>query len=37
MITEFYDFAPCSLVEADRRFRDTYCLYHKCEIALELW
>jgi hypothetical protein len=25
----FWDVAPCSHVEVDRRFRDTYCLYHR--------
>jgi hypothetical protein len=26
--TAFWDTAPCSLVEVDRRFRDAYCLHH---------
>jgi hypothetical protein len=25
----FWDTAPCSLVEIDRRFRDAYCLHHR--------
>jgi hypothetical protein len=25
----FWDVAPCSLVESDRRFRDAYCLYRQ--------
>jgi hypothetical protein len=25
----FWDFAACSLVEIDRRFRGAYCLHHK--------
>jgi hypothetical protein len=25
----FWDVAPCSLVEVDRRFRGTYCLHHQ--------
>jgi hypothetical protein len=24
-----WDVAPCSLVDSDRRFRDTYCLYQE--------
>jgi hypothetical protein len=28
-MTAFWDNAPCSLVEVDRRFRDAYCL-HQC-------
>jgi hypothetical protein len=27
-IALFWDVAPCSVVEIDRRFRDAYCLYH---------
>jgi hypothetical protein len=30
----FWDFAPCSLVEIYRRFRDTYCLHHQALTAL---
>jgi hypothetical protein len=26
-ITAFWDTAPCSLNEVDRRFRSTYCLH----------
>jgi hypothetical protein len=28
-MTVFWDAAPCSLVEIDRRFRGTYCLHHR--------
>jgi hypothetical protein len=28
-IIDFWDIAPCSLVEADQRFRGTYCLHHQ--------
>jgi hypothetical protein len=28
-MTAFWDVAPCSLVEVDRRFRCTYCLHHR--------
>jgi hypothetical protein len=28
-MTVFWDVAPCSLVEIDRRFRGAYCLYHQ--------
>jgi hypothetical protein len=27
-MTAFWDIAPCSLVEVDRRFTGTYCLHH---------
>jgi hypothetical protein len=27
-MTTFWDMAPCSLVEVDRRFRNEYCLHH---------
>jgi hypothetical protein len=27
-MTPFWDAAPCSLVEVDRRFRGAYCLHH---------
>jgi hypothetical protein len=27
-MTAFCDIAPCSLVEADGRFRDVYCLHY---------
>jgi hypothetical protein len=27
-MTGFWDIAPCSLVEVDRRFRGVYCLHH---------
>jgi hypothetical protein len=29
----FWDTAPCVLVEADRRFRDAYCLHQQGDIA----
>jgi hypothetical protein len=29
-MTVFWDLAPCSLVETNRRFRDAYCLHHQC-------
>jgi hypothetical protein len=25
----FWDFAPCSMVEIDQRFRGAYCLHHQ--------
>jgi hypothetical protein len=28
-VAAFWDVAPCSLVEADRHFRDSYFLYHR--------
>jgi hypothetical protein len=28
-VTVFWDAAPCSLVDNDRRFRGTYCLYYQ--------
>jgi hypothetical protein len=28
-ITAFYDIAPCSLIEIDRRFTDAHCLHHQ--------
>jgi hypothetical protein len=28
-VRAFWDMAPCSLVEVDRRFRGSYCLHHK--------
>jgi hypothetical protein len=30
--TVFWDRAPCSLVEIDRRFRGVYCLHHQALI-----
>jgi hypothetical protein len=30
-MTAFWDIAPCSLVEVDRRFRSAYCLHHQGE------
>jgi hypothetical protein len=27
----FWDVAPCSVVEIDRRFRDAYCLHHEVD------
>jgi hypothetical protein len=28
-MTDFWDVAPCSLVETDRRFKGAYCLHHQ--------
>jgi hypothetical protein len=28
-ITAYWNIAPCSLVEVDRRFRGAYCLHHQ--------
>jgi hypothetical protein len=28
-MTAFWDIAPCSLIEVDRRFRGTYCLNNR--------
>jgi hypothetical protein len=28
-MTAFWDVAPCSLVEVDRRFRGVYCLHYQ--------
>jgi hypothetical protein len=28
-MTAFWDIAPCSLVDVDRRFRGAYCLHHQ--------
>jgi hypothetical protein len=28
-ITAFWDIAPCSFVNVDRRFRGAYCLHHQ--------
>jgi hypothetical protein len=28
-MTTFWDIAPCSLVEVDRRFRGAYCLHYR--------
>jgi hypothetical protein len=28
-ITPFWDTAPCSVIEVDRRFRGAYCLHHR--------
>jgi hypothetical protein len=28
-MTVFWDVAPCSLVEIDRRFSGAYCLHHQ--------
>jgi hypothetical protein len=30
-ISAFWDTTPCSLVEADRRFRGAYCLHHQVD------
>jgi hypothetical protein len=29
IMTVFWDFPPCSMVEIDRRFGDDYCLLHQ--------
>jgi hypothetical protein len=31
-VTVVCDFAPCSLIEIYRRFRDAYCLHHRPEV-----
>jgi hypothetical protein len=31
-ITAFWDTSPCSLLEADRRFRGAYCLHHEGDL-----
>jgi hypothetical protein len=28
-VTAFWDIAPCSLIEVERRFRGVYCLHHQ--------
>jgi hypothetical protein len=28
-VTDFWDIAPCSIFEANRRFRSVYCLHHQ--------
>jgi hypothetical protein len=37
MMTAFWDTAPCSLVETDRRFRSAYCLLHQGDSTPHLW
>jgi hypothetical protein len=32
-ISIFWDVAPCSIVEVDRRFRGAYCLHHQGDEA----
>jgi hypothetical protein len=32
-MTVFWDVAPCSLVEVDRRFRGAYCLHIQGDIS----
>jgi hypothetical protein len=34
-MTDFWDIAPSSLVEVDRRFRGTYCLHRQCDEVLQ--
>jgi hypothetical protein len=34
-MTTFWNIAPCSLVEVDRRFRDAYCLDHQDYASLK--
>jgi len=36
-IRVFWDAAPCSLVEVDRRFRDAYCLHHQDDDPSPWW
>jgi hypothetical protein len=31
-MTAFWGIAPCSLVEVDQRFRDSYCLHHQSDV-----
>jgi hypothetical protein len=31
----FWDIAPCSHVEVDRRFRGAYCLHHQWALMME--
>jgi hypothetical protein len=33
----FWDVAPCSLVEVDRRFRDAHCLHHQMSDSSPWW
>jgi hypothetical protein len=33
-MTAFWDIAPCSLVEVDRRFRGAYCLHYQGDETL---
>jgi hypothetical protein len=33
----FWNVAPCSHVEVDRRFRGTYCLHHQGDRSTHLW
>jgi hypothetical protein len=35
-MTAFWDIAPCSLVEVDRRFRGAYCLHHQDDELIAL-
>jgi hypothetical protein len=32
-MTAFWEIAPCSLVEVDRRFRGAYCLHHQGDVS----
>jgi hypothetical protein len=34
-MTAFWNVAPCSLVEIDRRFRGAYCLHHQIALVIE--
>jgi uncharacterized protein (DUF305 family) len=34
-IRVFWDVAPCSQVDVDRRFRDAYCHHHQIALTME--
>jgi hypothetical protein len=36
-MTDFWDAAPCSHVEVDRRFRVAYCLHYQGEPPFNHW
>jgi hypothetical protein len=33
-LTAFWDIAPCSLIECDRRFKGTYCLHQQDDASI---
>jgi hypothetical protein len=35
-ITAFRDIAPCSLIEANRRFSGAYCLHYQSDIRIDI-
>jgi hypothetical protein len=37
MRTTFWEITPCNLVEADRRFRGSYCFHHQGDSSTLLW